>query len=455
MGLDTKYRPHTFEDVLGQESAIKVIKRFVETKQGFQQSYLFCGPYGSGKTTLGRILARALLCDNPQNGNPCDQCDSCLNMLSNSHECFIEVDAATNSGKGEIKKIVSELDYSSFSGKKTLYLFDESHQLSKDALDALLKPLEENMKGSEDKKLVCIFCTTEPEKMRATILSRCAPAFVIHPLSPQAIADRLAYVCDQEKIEYDKEVLPLIAEMTECHIRDALKAIEGVSMLGKIDRENVNKYLHLDLNNLFLDIIDNLESDLDSSMRSLKALLQRTSPSTCYERLANVSLYAYKVALGLDKAPVYWDSDRLKAIGQKYGNSLIGLVSLFSSKPRAVTEDMLVCDLISQHLIMTGELKLFSDTNHLISANSRVGIGNPLENSSKSDKNSIQLDNKGNSNNKKTKSIPPVELNGVHIDRRAVLKDNSAGHNSNVERSTFTSVDFGKMLTHYLKEVGC
>lgn len=454
MGLDTKYRPHTFEDVLGQESVIKVIKRFVETKQGYQQSYLFCGPYGSGKTTLGRILARALLCDNPQNGNPCDQCDSCHNMLNGSHECFIEVDAATNSGKSEIKKIVSELDYSSFSGKKTLYLFDESHQLSKDALDALLKPLEENMKGSEDKKLVCIFCTTEPEKMRATILSRCAPAFVIHPLSPQSIADRLAFVCEEERITYDKNVLPLIAEMTECHIRDALKAIEGVSMLGEINRENVNKYLHLDLNNLFLDVIDYLESDLDTAMRALKQVLQRTSPSICYERLANVSLYAYKVALGLDKAPVYWDSDRLVSIGRKYNNTLIGLVSLFSSKPRAVTEDMLICDLISQHLIMKGELKIISEHSHLSSVNVQSSIDTLAKNNSESIKNDLQLGENDSNKIEKTVSIPPVELNGVHIDRRAVSKDNSVGHNANVNKSTFSSVDFGKMLTHYLKEIG-
>ena len=447
MGLDTKYRPHTFNDVLGQESSIKVLKRFVSSKQGFQQSYLFCGPYGSGKTTLGRILARALLCDNPVDGSPCDECDSCLNMLSNSHDCFIEVDAATNSGKSEIKKIVGELEYSNFSGKKTLYLFDESHQLSKDALDALLKPLEENVKGSEDKKLVCIFCTTEPEKMRATILSRCAPAFVIHPLSPQVIADRLSYVCKSEGLAYDEGVLPLIAEITECHIRDALKAIEGVSMLGQINRDNVNKYLHLDLNNLFLDIIDNLGTDLNVVVGSVKNLLARTSPSTCYERLANVSLFSYKVSLGLDNPPVYWDKERLVSIGKRLGNSLVGLVSLFSNKPRNTTEDMLVCDLISQHLIMKGEL-IIPTTSLPFSASLDKGIEALPKNNEKNANNTIQLDE--NHSNKNTAIPNSLELSGVHIDRRAISKSSIGKNENKMRKAGLSPVEFSRLLLDYL-----
>ena len=174
MSLDTKYRPRTYEDVLGQKDTIKTLKGFISSEAGWRQSYLFAYPYGSGKTTLGRIMARALLCENPVNGEPCDQCNSCKAMLNSSHDSFIEVDAATNSGKADVKKLLESLNYTSFSGSKKLYLFDEAHQLSKDALDALLKPMEENDKGSFDKRLVCIFATTEPEKMRQTVLSRCS-----------------------------------------------------------------------------------------------------------------------------------------------------------------------------------------------------------------------------------------------------------------------------------------
>ena len=172
MGFDTKYRPLRYKDVCGQDAIKRVLRKFVSSGRGFDQSYLFAGPYGSGKTTLGRILARSLLCDNPQDGESCGSCDSCLSILKGSSENFVEFDAATNSGKSEIKKILEEIQYTTFSGGKRLYLMDEAHRLSKDALDALLKPMEEG-------KLVCIFATTEPEKMRATVIYRCAPNFVI------------------------------------------------------------------------------------------------------------------------------------------------------------------------------------------------------------------------------------------------------------------------------------
>jgi len=458
MGLDTKYRPHNFEDVLGQESTIKVIKRFVSTGRGFQQSYLFCGPYGSGKTTLGRILARALLCDHPVEGAPCDNCPSCHSMLEGSQGAFIEVDAATNSGKSEVKKIIADLEYSNFSGKKTLYLFDESHQLSKDALDALLKPLEENVQGSEDKRLVCIFCTTEPEKMRATILSRCAPAFVIHPLSPEVIAKRLAYVCEKERISYEPDILPLIAEITECHIRDALKAIEGVSMLGEVDRENVNKYLHLDLNSLYLDILSFLGSDLEKALLSVKNLFNRTSPSVCYERLANAALFAYKVSLGLDTPPVYWDAARLSEIGRQHGNHLVGLVSLFAQKPRSATEDMVICDLISQHLSFTGQLTTPS-FSYGSSERSQKKISSPIKVSrSPSQKNETNLNNSthnltADGNNNCAAALPSsMDLCGVHIDRRAI-NGTSTGKDQLKQSKELSPAEFGRLFGIYLLEL--
>ena len=237
MALDTRYRPRTYADVLGQRETITILKQYVSTGAGFHQSYLFAGPFGSGKTTLARVLARSLLCAAPVEGEPCDRCTSCTSILDGgTSPDFFEIDAATNSGKESVRRIVDEIQYSTFSGKRKLYLLDESHRLSTDALDALLKPLEDNYPGTQDKLLVCIFCTTEPERMRNTILSRCAPAFVVRPVLPAQVGERLATVCEKEGIPYERPALDLIGEITECHIRDALKAVEGGVNVGRDHR---------------------------------------------------------------------------------------------------------------------------------------------------------------------------------------------------------------------------
>jgi len=261
---------------------------------------------------------------------------------------FVEVDAATNSGKDDVKKITEEIQYATFSGKRRVYLFDEAHQLTTGALDALLKPLEENFPGSSDKKLVCIFCTTEPEKMRATVLSRCAPAFIIQPVTPEQVADRLEYICQQENIEYDKPVLQNIAEITECHVRDAIKAVEGVAMLGKITLETVTSYLHLDLNVAYLEVLELLGQDLPAALEQVKKLLIRASPATIYGKLAEISMLAYQTHIGATP-PAFWDADRLRALGVRHGEVLLNFVEKFSYRPGRPTTAMLLCDISFLH----------------------------------------------------------------------------------------------------------
>lgn len=352
MALDTRYRPSTYADVLGQRGTVAILRQFVKTGAGFHQSYLFAGPFGSGKTTLGRILARALLCEQPVEGEPCDACTSCRSILDNgSSDNFIEVDAATNSGKADVKRITEEIEYATFSGRRRLYLFDEAHRLSQDALDALLKPMEETVGDSEDKRLVCIFCTTEPERMKATILSRCAPAFFIETIKPETVADRLVHVCETEGIQYEREALILIAERTECHIRDCLKAVEGVSMLGGVTLPTVKEYLHLDLNQSYMNLLLALGSgDFAPAAAVLRHLQGKASALTCYERLAELCLMAYKFHVGLDpNPPSYWDRDHLKQIGERHSLRLIELASFFSSKPSKATFSALECDLLMSH----------------------------------------------------------------------------------------------------------
>lgn len=350
MALDTRYRPHRYDDVLGQDDAVAVLREIVRSGRGFHQSYVFCGGHGSGKTTLGRILARALLCDDPKNGDPCDQCPSCISILENgSSESFVEVDAATNSGKDDVKRITEELQYNTFSGKQRIYLFDESHQLSKQALDALLKPMEDSIPGTENKQLVCIFCTTEPEKMRSTIFSRCAPAFTIRQVPPEEIGKRLAYVCEQEGIEYEQEALTLIAEATETHIRDALKAVEKISMLGPVDKDNVSKALVLNAHNLYVDILENLGEDLEAVLSTLEELNLSVSPASAYKRLSEVAILAYRLGMGVGKAPGYIDGERLKAAAGKHQEYLLAIADHLASRPNKPTQHMLICDLAHLH----------------------------------------------------------------------------------------------------------
>ena len=346
MSLDTKYRPLTYDDVLGQKTSIKTLRGLVSNDAGWKQSYLFAGPFGSGKTTLGRILARALLCESPVEGNPCDQCASCLSMIKGGSTNFVEVDAATNSGKSDIKKILEELDFSSFSGNKRLYLFDEAHQLSEKALDALLKPMEENKKGTMDKRLVVIFATTEPEKMRRTVLSRCAPAFIIHHVNSETIADRLAKVCDQEGFTYDREALVLIADVCEGHIRDALKAIEGVASSNDkyVAVSAVRAYLHVDRNDVVCRI---LLSDQDESLGLCESLVSSTPVGIAYERLMTAAMFAVGLGMGTSNPPPYWDRDTLKECFDKYGYDLLGFVDQVSSRPRqGLTGALLKCDVL-------------------------------------------------------------------------------------------------------------
>jgi len=350
VALDTRYRPTQFDDVIGQDASVKVLRQFVRSGTGFHQSYVFCGFHGSGKTTMGRILARALLCDAPVDGDPCDKCTSCTSILERgTAECFTEFDAATNSGKDDIRAIVETLNYDTFSGKRRIYLMDEAHRLSKDALDALLKPMEDTVQGSEDKMLVCIFCTTEPERMRSTIFSRCAPAFVIRRVTPERIADRLAHVCEKEGIPYEREALILIAEATECHIRDGLKSLEGVWMLGGATVDNVRSYLRLNVNSFYLDILQGIGTDLPKVLETAEQVMQSVSPATAYERLAEAAMLAYRVSMNAARPPSYWSKDALDRVAALHGDHLVGFAETFAARPGNPVAATLSCDLAVLH----------------------------------------------------------------------------------------------------------
>lgn len=432
MSLDTKYRPITYDEVLGQEKTVQVLRNYVKSGGGYHQSYLFAGKWGSGKTTLGRILARALLCAAPVEGNACDACPSCRSLIDNgSSENFVEIDAATNSGKDSVRRILEEIQYTTFSGRQKIYLFDESHRLSTDALDALLKPMEDCSPGTEDKSLVCIFCTTEPEKMKATILSRCAPAFLIKPNTPSQIAGRLAYVCEKETLSFEISALELIAELTECHIRDALKAVEGVANLGTIDRDNVASYLHLDVHVQAMEILGLILSDLPRALNMTEQLIASTSPTTIYERLARMAMLTYRSSIGSAQVPSYLDAIRLKEIGDLVGARLLSYAARFASRPGRPSASMLLCDVAQLHMEATTPQMVFA------TAETQVAVPTPKATES----GTVKAEDK------------PKLVDDVFVHPRAVKGPNDQPTPSAVPNASLKPLEFFRLVTMRAKEL--
>lgn len=190
------------------------------------QNYLFCGPRGTGKTTSARILAKAINCLNPHDGNPCNECANCKTINESTTLDYVEIDAASHTGVDNIRdEILSKALYPPTQLKKKIYVIDEVHMLSKGAFNSLLKTVEEP-KGN-----VCfILATTEIHKVPDTIISRCQ-VFQFKKVSETEIANHLAYICDHEGFTYEKPALELIANISDGGVRDAVKYLDQVSIL--------------------------------------------------------------------------------------------------------------------------------------------------------------------------------------------------------------------------------
>jgi DNA polymerase III subunit gamma/tau len=379
MGLDTLYRPIRFEDVVGQETTVSVLRSVVREGSGFRQSYVFAGAYGSGKTTLARILARALLCSEPQDGNPCDRCESCESFLAaggKAHDSFVEVDAANHSGKADIGQIREDVMYSSFSGRRRIYLFDEAHQLSSQAMDALLLLLEEPISPEGDKRLVCIFCTTELDKMREAILSRCAPSFRVQTPPPEKVRDRLAYVATKEGIPFETEALSLVAEATECHLRNSLKALEAVSKTGPVTVAAVRGALGLRKTQLATEVLRLIVMTSDASLiEAGQALIRWCGAAVAYESTTEAALLAYQSSIGIPLGGYMWPGDLLAQVGKAGGTFLIDVAEHLSGRPARSSATGFLCDILHLSQLKRGGSTHSGRTLPSISKESSHGAG--------------------------------------------------------------------------------
>lgn len=219
MALYRKFRPTTFDEVKGQDHIVTTLKNQIRTGR-IGHAYLFCGTRGTGKTTVAKILAKAVNCENPQDGEPCNQCETCSEIIEGSSMNVMEIDAASNNGVDNIRDIKEQVQYSPASGKYKVYIIDEVHMLSIGAFNALLKTLEE-----PPEYVIFILATTEVHKIPITILSRCQ-RYDFHRITTDTIRQQLADLMKQEQVEVEDKALEYIARMADGSMRDALSLLD-------------------------------------------------------------------------------------------------------------------------------------------------------------------------------------------------------------------------------------
>jgi len=268
--LYRKFRPLTFSEIVGQEHITKTLKnQIIAGRVG--HAYLFNGGRGTGKTSGAKILARAINCLNPKDGEPCNECEICKGAIAGNLTDIVEMDAASNNSVEDIRQIRDEVNFLPTVAKYRVYIIDEVHMLSTGAFNALLKTLEE-----PPAHVKFILATTEPQKLPATILSRCQ-RFDFKRISNEDIKRRLKYVCDESKIEISENALNIIAVLAQGAMRDALSILERCIQDGsnKIDEDIVRNLVGIPKLTYVNKIVNNIVSyNAEESLKTVDKVLE-------------------------------------------------------------------------------------------------------------------------------------------------------------------------------------
>ena len=263
--LYRKYRPTNLDEVVGQTHIIQTLKNAI-VQNRIAHAYLFCGPRGTGKTSIAKIFAKTLNCTNSQDA-PCGVCENCKMAANGSHPDIIEIDAASNNGVDEVRNLIDKVKYAPMQGKYKIYIIDEVHMMTSGAFNALLKTIEE-----PPAHVIFIFATTEPNKVLPTIISRCQ-RFDFNKVSMHDIKYRLSVVCKNEGIEIDENGLTLIAQLADGGMRDALSILDQCVAYcsSHIDANDIRKIYGVvtseDIGKLFYSVY---KKDVDSFVKDIQ-----------------------------------------------------------------------------------------------------------------------------------------------------------------------------------------
>lgn len=260
------YRPSRFDEVVGQEYIVKILKNTIKNKR-IAHAYLFAGPRGTGKTTIAKLFAKAINCED-FNEEACDNCPSCLAFKENNHPDIIELDAASNNSVDDIREIIEQVPYSPIVGKYKVYIIDEVHMLSSSAFNALLKTLEE-----PPAHVVFILATTDPQKIIPTVLSRCQ-RYNFSKISNLNMEKKMVEILNKEHLQYEDKALDEVAMLAEGGMRDALSIIEQILSYNNdgIFLEDVQRIFGLSTKEEKVELLIKIHNDLTGSINLLRQM---------------------------------------------------------------------------------------------------------------------------------------------------------------------------------------
>lgn len=286
--FDLKYRPRRFADVIGNKAVVRLLLKLSSEGRLTDRSFMFGGPKGCGKTTLARIVARAIVCDSLQAGEPCSECPSCLSIITESADSFEEFDAATQGTVDRMRSIVQSLDYGNLSGRPLVVVLDEAQRLSKQGQDALLKSIE-------DRRLIVIFCTTEPHKIQGAIRNRVTEFPISEPPESESI-ELMEKVCKLESVSYDAAALQLIAKLTGSCPRSCMTSID--LMAPTVTVESVRSFFRHSGMESVASVLGRIDSNPVEALRELDTLMSAEGATWVRDTIVQAISSEMRVSVG-------------------------------------------------------------------------------------------------------------------------------------------------------------